>query len=170
MSQNHGRAPIQPHLLHLTPQQSSALITAGHLVPIQEPTKSACTCATCAARPGKNWTKGSAVIPETEQIGSKREFVDRFYMKHGPCCAGCDWWHFHNALVGECHRTAPVSGIERVSMLGITGSSLPPGSGHILTRRDHHCGEFADTFDWSTLPLHYLRRIKFHDRAPALKD
>lgn len=55
-------------------------------------------------------------------------------------------------------------------MLGITGSSLPPGSGHILTWRDHHCGEFADTFDWSTLPQHYLRRIKYQSRLQAQKE
>ena len=108
--------------------------------------------------------------PETEKIGSTSEILDRFYMERGPCCAGCDWWHFHNSLVGACHRTAPVSGIERVSMLGITGCNLPPESGHILTRRDHHCGEFADMFDWPSLPQHYLRRIKYQNRIQLQKE
>ena len=37
-----------------------------------------------------------------------QELADRWYVKHGPCCAGCDWWHQHNSLVGECRRSAPV--------------------------------------------------------------
>ena len=44
-------------------------------------------------------------------------------------------------------------------MLGMSGCSLPLQAGHILTPRDHHCGDFEDEFDWSSLPTHYLRRI-----------
>lgn len=70
--------------------------------------------------------------------------VDAFYRKHGPCCAGCDWWRWHNSVAGECNRSAPVSGAERFAMLGVTYSSLPLGAGHIMTLRDHVCGEFKD--------------------------
>lgn len=70
--------------------------------------------------------------------------VSAFYKAHGPCCAGCDWWRFYNSMVGECIKTVPVSGIQRFAMLGITGSSLDAGAGHIATKRDHVCGEFKD--------------------------
>lgn len=70
--------------------------------------------------------------------------VDAFYKAHGPCCAGCDWWRWHNSLVGECIRTAPTSGAERFAMLGVTGSTLPLDAGHIMTPREHLCGEFKD--------------------------
>ena len=62
----------------------------------------------------------------------------------GPCCAGCRHWHYMNSLVGECRRSAPVSGAQRVAMLGMRGCSLEIGAGHVLTPRDHHCGEFVD--------------------------
>ncbi len=94
------------------------------------------------------------------------EIADRFYMVHGKCCAGCDWWAQVNSLVGECTRTAPVSGVERVSMLGVSAASLPLKAGHIATPRDHCCGEFSDEFDWHTLPASYLRRIGW---PPAVK-
>lgn len=48
-------------------------------------------------------------------------------------------------MVGECTRSAPVSGDQRYAMLGIVGSSLPPEAGHVFTFRDHVCGEFKDT-------------------------
>lgn len=70
--------------------------------------------------------------------------VDAFYRTHGPCCAGCDWWRWYNSLVGECIRTEPVSGGERFAMLGMTGYSIQPGAGHIMTPREHVCGEFKD--------------------------
>ena len=70
--------------------------------------------------------------------------VDALYKAHGPCCAGCDWWRWHNALVGECIRTVPAAGAERFGMLGITGSSLLLEAGHIMTLREHVCGEFKD--------------------------
>lgn len=92
--------------------------------------------------------------------------VDRFYLQHGPCCAGCDWWDHANSVVGQCIRSAPVPGAQRVAMLGIRGTSAPTPAGHVLTPRDHHCGEFRDEFDWSTLPPRYLRRVGFYDRNP----
>ena len=85
--------------------------------------------------------------------------IDRFYWLHGPCCAGCDWWRHISSLIGDCTRSAPVSGAERVAMLGIERSSLPIGAGHVVTRRDHVCGDFRDEFDWTTLPLTYRKQI-----------
>lgn len=70
--------------------------------------------------------------------------VDAFYKANGPCCAGCDWWRWYNALAGECTRSAPVPGAERFAMMGIEGSSLTPGAGHVMTPREHVCGEFKD--------------------------
>lgn len=75
--------------------------------------------------------------------------MDAFYHQHGPCCAGCDHWRFVNAVVGECRRSAPVSGAERWAMIGIfTVSGKAPEAGHIMTERGHHCGEFVDSYNW----------------------
>ena len=64
-----------------------------------------------------------------------------------------------------------MSGPQRVAMLGFTNLSRSPGAGHAWTKRDHHCGDFADTFDWTTLPPHYLRRIGWtKDRAAVNKE
>ena len=82
-------------------------------------------------------------MPKDTQV-----ILDEFYHSNGPCCAGCDWWAWHNSRVGECTRTAPVSICERLSMIGIESCSAKPESGHILTNLDHHCGEFKDTYDW----------------------
>lgn len=93
-------------------------------------------------------------------MSERQEFIDSFYMKHGPCCAGCDWWRHFNSRAGECTRSAPGAGnADRVAMLGISWSSRQIGAGHVMTRRDHLCGEFADTFDWAGLPLGYRRQI-----------
>jgi hypothetical protein len=92
-------------------------------------------------------------------VADTQEFVDRFYMAHRPCCAGCDHWRFINSSVGECRLSPPVDGDERVSLLGMRGLSLPRAGGHILTPRDHHCGAFSDTFDWASLPRWYLHEI-----------
>lgn len=78
-------------------------------------------------------------------IQRTQAIVDAFYAKHGPCCAGCDYWRWYNSVAGDCIRTAPTSGQDRVAMLGLTSSSLTPGAGHIMTLRDHVCGEFKDT-------------------------
>lgn len=91
---------------------------------------------------------------------SAQEAADRFYWSHNaPCCAGCDWWQHFNSHVGECRRTAPVPEGERWAMIGVTGTSLATGAGHVATVRDHSCGEFRDSFDWSTLPPTYQRRV-----------
>ncbi len=88
-----------------------------------------------------------------------QEAIDRFYWSKGPCCAGCDWWTSHNSVAGVCRRSAPASGTERAAMLGIYGSSLTIGSGHAFTMREHHCGDFRDQFDWSSLSLAYRKRV-----------
>lgn len=80
---------------------------------------------------------------------STQEAVDAFYQQHGPCCAGCDWWRYYNSTVGECIKSAPVSGAERTAMLGIQSLSMQIGAGHALTTRDHFCGDFVDSHDWT---------------------
>lgn len=95
-------------------------------------------------------------------VVSRQEIIDRFYSDHGPCCAGCDWWHHVNSLIGECHKAAPVSSEQRFSMVRInwhTRRFFDPEAGHILTNREHHCGDFKDEFYWSSLPASYLKRI-----------
>lgn len=74
--------------------------------------------------------------------------VDAFYREHGPCCAGCDNWRFLNSVLGECRKSAPVAGADRWAMVGLRASSVPADPGHIITSREHHCGDFADTYDW----------------------
>jgi len=93
-----------------------------------------------------------------------QEFIDRFYWTNGPCCAGCEWWRSLNSRVGECRKSRPASDGERWAMLGIESSSLRTGAGHVMTKREHRCGEFKDDFDWSTLPVAYLLRIGAHPR------
>lgn len=90
-----------------------------------------------------------------------QEHIDTFYFAHGKCCAGCDWWRHINSLAGECTRSAPVGARERVAMLGTDWISmqLSKVAGHVLTRREHVCGEFKDDFDWSSLPLAYRKRV-----------
>jgi hypothetical protein len=101
-----------------------------------------------------------------------QEAADRFYMQHGPCCAGCDWWSHSGSLIGECRKSAPVSASERHSMVRMDRISWQlagePDAGHILTNREHHCGDFKDGFDWPSLPAHYLRRIGW--QAPTTTD
>jgi hypothetical protein len=88
-----------------------------------------------------------------------QEHLDQFYFRHGPCCAGCDWWRHISSLVGDCTRSAPVSGDERMSMLGISNCSLPFDAGHVITEREHVCGDFKDEFDWTSLPPPYRKRV-----------
>jgi hypothetical protein len=66
----------------------------------------------------------------------------KFASDNAPCCAGCDWWRWSNSVVGECIKSAPVSANERYSMLGMTWCSAPARAGHILTPREHYCGDF----------------------------
>ena len=75
---------------------------------------------------------------------SAKQCIDQFYKDNGPCCAGCDYWRWHNSLIGECTKTAPVAGSERYSMLGIRNASCEIESGHIITDRADVCGEFKD--------------------------
>ena len=71
--------------------------------------------------------------------------LDDFYRENGPCCAGCDYWRYHNAVVGDCIRTAPdYSGRERLAMIGLRCCSADVGPGHAITMRGHWCGEFKD--------------------------
>lgn len=95
----------------------------------------------------------------TAKAARVQEACDRFYTVNGPCCAGCDWWHGASSVVGDCTRSAPVPGGQRFAMLGITGTSLSIAAGHVMTPREHKCGEFKDEFEWSSLPPLYLRRI-----------
>ena len=88
-----------------------------------------------------------------------QQSVDRFYFSHGRCCAGCDWWRYISPLVGDCTKSKPVDGHTRWEMLGFTNCSLKPQAGHIVTPRDHVCGDFKDEFDWTSLPLPYRARI-----------
>jgi hypothetical protein len=90
---------------------------------------------------------------------TRQEILDTFFWKNGPCCAGCDWWRSVNSVVGECRRSAPSSAGNRFAMIGIQGASMDPGAGFVMTMREQHCGEFLDTFKWSSLPASYLRRI-----------
>lgn len=70
--------------------------------------------------------------------------VDKFYKTNGPCCAGCDFWRWHNSVIGDCTKSAPVSGAERWSMLNMGSLSLNAEAGHIVTPRHHLCGDFKD--------------------------
>ena len=88
-----------------------------------------------------------------EIINMKRQqIIDTFYKAKGACCAGCDWWRHYNSVVGDCTKSAPVSGAERVGMLDIGNLSLDFAAGHVLTKRDHVCGDFVDTYDWGQQP------------------
>lgn len=46
-------------------------------------------------------------------------------------------------------------------MLGMKFNSLCPGAGHVMTNREHRCGDFVDSFDWKSLAPQYLQRIGF---------
>ena len=94
-------------------------------------------------------------------MSERQEILDTFYFTNGKCCAGCDWWRSLSSLVGECIQSPPVSGDERLDMLGVLSSSMRWLSGHVVTGREHVCGEFKDAFDWQSLPVPYLKRIGF---------
>jgi hypothetical protein len=81
------------------------------------------------------------------RVERTQAIVDAFYKQHGPCCAGCDWWRWHNSIAGECIKSAPVPGPTRFAMLGVISSSLPLDAGHVMTLRDHYCGDFKDSDD-----------------------
>ncbi len=93
-------------------------------------------------------------------MSEAQERADAFYWSNGPCCAGCDHWRNINTLYGECAATQPgLSGEERAASLGLHGFSVTLPTGHAITRREHKCGAFADTFAWDTLPLPYLKKV-----------
>lgn len=57
-------------------------------------------------------------------------------------------------------RKVIVSGKDVLASIGVIGWSGPtPAPGFPHTHGDFWCGSFRDEFDWSTLPLDYLRRI-----------
>jgi hypothetical protein len=88
-----------------------------------------------------------------------QEHVDRYYFSHGPCCAGCDWWRSLSSQVGDCTKSAPVDGPTRWEIVGIERCSMKLPGGHIVTAREHVCGDFKDEFDWSSLPLPYRKLV-----------
>jgi hypothetical protein len=106
-------------------------------------------------------------------IDRRQEAIDAFYAKTGPCCAGCDWWAHMNSVAGECRKSAPVPAEHRFGMARMDRASWhshEPDAGHIVTNRDHHCGDFKDEFDWSTLAPSYLRRIGRADTGKESSD
>jgi hypothetical protein len=92
-------------------------------------------------------------------VSELQEIYDRHYWSNGPSCAGCDWWRGYNSRVGECRKAAPVPSHERASMFGVSGCSMNIGAGHPFTPLDHHCGDFKDEFDWSSLTSWYRRKV-----------
>ena len=99
---------------------------------------------------------------EFERWYQKR--CDEFFWRNGPCCAGCDHWSSEAGDVGQCMTAAPVSGVDVVKSLGIYGCSYVPPPGQPYTKRDHKCGAFQDTLDWSTLGEAYLKSIGARDQ------
>lgn len=77
-----------------------------------------------------------------------QQTIDEFYKKNGDCCAGCDWWRWFNSVTGECKKNAPVSETERIAVIEILSHTYDIGAGHILTNRDHVCGDFIDSHNW----------------------
>lgn len=94
-----------------------------------------------------------------ERIKDAQDCIVEFYRKHGDCCAGCDHWRWGSSLLGECRKSVPVSGSERLSMLGINWITAKIEAGHIITPREHVCGDFIDTYDWNRDPDNVLRSL-----------
>lgn len=99
---------------------------------------------------------------------AQQEAADAFYWRTGKCCAGCDHWEiiaFSGTYggAGECTRNPLVPFDQRFRMAGFSTPTIRKAEhrkpGHPMTPPDHRCGEFADTFDWSSLDPVYLRRI-----------
>ncbi|WP_252108939.1 MULTISPECIES: hypothetical protein [unclassified Halomonas] len=88
------------------------------------------------------------VRSKEEKIDAARQCIKAFYDENGPCCAGCDHWDPIGASVGECTRTAPVAGADRISVLGWDNVTMRIDSGQIVTPREHWCGEFIETETW----------------------
>ena len=77
-----------------------------------------------------------------------QKLIDSFYKENGKCCAGCDHWQWHNATIGDCMKSAPVSAKDRAGMINI---DIEVKAGHIITSRDHVCAEFFDSYDWEKI-------------------
>lgn len=88
----------------------------------------------------------------------RQKRIDRFYTKTGKCCAGCDHWQHVNATTGDCTKSAPVPAGERWALIGLKFNTWT-GAGHVVTPREHECGDFEDTFDWASLSESYLKDI-----------
>jgi hypothetical protein len=73
-----------------------------------------------------------------------RQLIDEYGAINDPCCAGCDSWRWHNSVVGECIKSAILSGRERYEMIGMYNISGGAEAGHALTKREHSCGLFSD--------------------------
>jgi hypothetical protein len=80
-----------------------------------------------------------------------QKFVDEFYKNNDDCCAGCDSWRFINSIIGECIKSSPVSSTERMGMIDIQSASITPCPGHVITKRDHVCGDFVDSYKWEAV-------------------
>ena len=78
-------------------------------------------------------------------MSNTQRVIDNFYKKNGDCCAGCDNWRWHNSVSGDCIKSAPVAGNDRFGMIGMESVSGNIPAGHIITSRDHVCGEFKDS-------------------------
>lgn len=99
---------------------------------------------------------------ELERADWERQYrkrCDEFFWRNGPCCAGCDHWSSEAGDIGECMAAPPVSGADVLKSLGISWCSYLPPPGQPYTPRDHRCGSFQDSFDWSTLGEPYLKSI-----------
>ncbi len=115
----------------------------------------------------------SRLYEVTEEQNPVQAWCDEFYMKNGPCCAGCDWWQGAYFQFGECTRTEPVTGHpERWSLVhggNFSCFDVPETAGHIMTPLSHHCGEFKDEFDWQSLDTRYLHRIGFVEHRGVVR-
>lgn len=75
-------------------------------------------------------------------IPSVEDCIARFASETGDCCAACRWWCHVNAVSGECYKSAPVSGWERLGLMDMESVSLRVPAGHVFTPRGHLCGDF----------------------------
>lgn len=109
---------------------------------------------------------GMAEMKKSAEYYKKVQAVlDDFYKKNGECCAGCDFWRWYNSLSGDCIKSAPVSGKDRISMSGIYGLSLESCAGHVVTNRAHVCGAFRDAdrkpeFDLFDIQKKWRKKMK----------
>lgn len=94
-----------------------------------------------------------------------QEMLDRFYWKHGPCCAGCDHWRALDGFIGECRKRAeqPLVESPKRRISAIHARTAMPISREV-TARHHRCEVFMDGFPWQAMPLPYLERIGATER------